>query len=94
MAAVIISLYKPETVWTKRVAIFARLRLAELGATDQQADEIIKNMLALAADMPAALRGGEATAFDFYERVVTGVAESIWRRMYSEPQVSSDVASQ
>jgi hypothetical protein len=88
MAAVIIDLYKPRDLWKKRVAIYARLRLAQLGANDAQADEIIKQMLALATDMPAALHD-EATAFDFYERVVSGVAESLYRRLYQQPQAST-----
>jgi hypothetical protein len=93
MAAIIIDLHKPDKLWKARTAICARQRLAEFGATDAQSDEIIKQMLALATDMPAALRGDEATAFDFYERVVTGVAEWLWRRLY-EPRTSTILSSE
>jgi hypothetical protein len=93
MSAVIIDPYKPEQKWRVRTAIFARLKLYDLGASAAQADEIIKQMLALATDMPAAI-ANEATALDWYQRVVTGVAESIWRRQYQQPQANTTLSTE
>lgn len=81
MVAKILPLTHTEQMWKRRTAIFARLRLVELGASDVQADEIIARIMQLIPSMPSELSGDEAMSADFYERIIPDVAATLWRRL-------------
>lgn len=80
MVAEILPLTCPQQMWKRRTAILARLRLAELGASDAQADQIISRMMQLMTNMPSQLSDA-AIAADFYDRIVPESAATLWRRL-------------
>ena len=75
--AQIIDAFSAEELWKRRTRIFARLRLAELGCSDEIADTLIADLLSRAEAMPAAASSASQIE-DYYSRVVVSCVDLLW----------------
>ena len=77
MTATIIDAIGQRDLWHRRIRLAARIHLTRLGATGEQADAIISDLLKRADQMPAAASDAPEP---YYGQVVLAAVEILWRR--------------